>query len=185
MGAIFGMMFALGLYLAYLRQIDAAAAFYGCLAVGLGAAVGGAGGLVAGRPVDATYWAALCAALGYVATAGEATEGIAFHFAWANVGAAAGTGAHLVGRHRPVLSVCAAGAAAGLAMLAYLWISHQSVLAEQFDAICAPIVGALIGVLIVILQYLEADRRLPRYTIATWLLCAVLVGNLAVDWILY
>ena len=65
-------------------------------------------------------------------------------------------------------------------MGAYLWIVHGTVFANRFDAVCAPVVGVLIGVLIQILQVVEADRRLPRYTIATWLLCAVLVGNLAV-----
>jgi hypothetical protein len=179
LGGVFGMFFALGLYLAYLRQIDAAAALYGCLAILMGLAVGGAIGLAAGHLVDAVYWASLCAALGYVATAGEPID---FCMAWAGVGTAAGAGANLVDYRRPFLRVFIAGLGAALVMGGYLWIVHGTVLASRFDAICAPIVGALIGVLIEVLQYVEADRRLPRYTIATWLLCAVLAGNLAVEW---
>jgi hypothetical protein len=180
LGAIFGTIFALGLYFAYLRQIDAAAVLYGCLAILMGLAVGSASGLATGHFVDGAYWASLCSALGYVATAGETTLGTEFRLAWAGVGTAAGAGANLVGRNRPFLRVFFAGLGAALVMGAYLGIVHGTVFANRFDAVCAPIVGALIGVLIEILQFVEADRRLPRYTIATWLLCAVLAGNLAV-----
>lgn len=181
LGAIFGMFFALALYFAYLRQIDSAAVLYGCVAVAMGLVVGGASGWVAGHLVDAAYWAALCAALGYIATAGESSLGTAFHLAWAGVGTAAGAGSNLVGRHRFFLRVLLAGLGGALAMGIYLCLIQGTTAENLFDAICAPVVGVLIGVLIQILQWLEADRRLPRYTIATWLLCAVMVGNLAVE----
>ncbi len=99
LSALFGMVFALALYFAYLRQIDATAVLFGCVA---------------------------------------------------------------------------------LAMGIYFCHLHGVTAENLFDVICAPLVGALIGVLIQILQWLEADRRLPRYTIASWLLCALMVGNWAV-----
>ena len=180
LGAIFGMFFALALYLAYLRQIDTAAVVYGCLAILMGLVVGGASGLAVGRLVDAAYWASLCSALGYVATVAEPTLSTGFSVVWAAVGTVVGAGVHLVDRSRPILRVLIAGSGAALVMGAYLWIVCGTVFAASFDAICAPIVGVLVAVLIEIVQYVEADRRLPRYTIATWLLCAVLAGNLAV-----
>ena len=108
---MFGMIFALALYLAYLRQIDTDAVVYGCLAIVMGVVVGGASGLAVGRLVDAAYWASLCSALGYLATAAEPTFDTEFRLAWAAVGTAAGAGANLVDRERPPsLSRICAGA---------------------------------------------------------------------------
>ena len=176
LGTVLGMFFALGLYLAYLRQYEAEAVIYGCLAVLMGLAVGGASGFAAGHLADAAYWASLCAALGYVATVGEPNLGVEFRLAWSAVGAVAGAGTNLVPRKRPWLPHVRRGTGGNTRHGSLRPGFPRSALADPFDLMCAPIVGVLIAVLIEILQYVEADRRLPRYTIATWLLCAVLAA---------
>lgn len=55
LGTLFGLLFALGLYLAYLRRIDTAAVVYGCVAIGLGLLAGGMAGLIGRRVAEATY----------------------------------------------------------------------------------------------------------------------------------
>jgi hypothetical protein len=180
LATIFGLLFAMGLYLAYLRRIDSAAVLYGCVAIGMGLVLGSVAGLISRRLADAAYWGALCAALGYVATVDERAFDVGFRLAWAAVGAAAGAGSHLLRGRRPAWQLLCAGLGSALAMAIYLVTVDGTLLTNLFDAVTAPIVGSLIAVLILIMQYLEADRRLPRFTIATWLLCAVLAGNLAV-----
>jgi hypothetical protein len=180
LSAVFGMMFALGLYLAYLRRYDSAAVLYGCVAIGMGLVLGGVAGLVGRRLTDAVYWAALCAALGYIATVDERAWDVGFRLAWAAVGAMAGACSNLFHKRRLIWPLLGAGAGSALAMAIYLLIADGTLLVNLFDAVCAPIVGFLIGVLILIMDYLEAKRRLPRFTVASWLLCAVLAGNLAV-----
>lgn len=49
LGSLFGMFFALGLYLAYLRRVDPQEVLHGCLALLLGLAVGALGGLIGRR----------------------------------------------------------------------------------------------------------------------------------------
>ncbi len=181
LGTLFGLLFALGLYLAYLRRIDTAAVLYGCVAIGLGLLLGGMAGLIGRRVAEAAYWGALCAALGYIATVDERAWDVGFRMAWAGVGAMAGAGYHLFRQRRPVWQLFAAGLGSALAMATFLLWVDGTLLLNLFDAICAPLVGFLIGVLILVMDYLEFRRRLPRFTVAAWLLCAVLAGNLAVS----
>jgi hypothetical protein len=70
------------------------------------------------------------------------------------------------------------GLAGGLVMGPYVLLAANAPREKAFDAACAPVIGALVGLLIAIVQFVEGDHRLPRYTLGTWLLCAVLVGNL-------
>jgi uncharacterized membrane protein YciS (DUF1049 family) len=181
LSTLFSLLFALGLYLAYLRRHDTAVVLYGCLAIGMGLVIGGAAGCVGRRLADAMYWAALSAALGYIATVDERAWDVGFRLAWAAVGAMAGAGGNLFRDRRPVWSLLCAGVGSALAMATYLLIADGTLRVNLFDAICAPIIGFLIGVLILIMDYLEATRRLPRFSVASWLLCAVLAGNLAVS----
>ncbi len=178
--AALGTFFALGLYLACVRQYDPQAVLPGSLVVVVGLTVGAVSGWAVGRAVDAAYWASLCAALGFLATTSVPNLPMDFRLAWGGVGAAAGAGANLVARSRPWLRFFFAGLGATLVMGAYLIMAYDSLYGSRFDAFCAPIVGVLVGVLIQIVQFVEADRRLPRYSLATWLICAVLIGNLAV-----
>lgn len=180
LSTVFGLLFALGLYLAYLRRIDTAAVVYGCVAIGMGLLIGGVAGLVGQRWTAAIYWGGLCAALGYIATVDERAWDASFRLAWAAVGAMAGAGSHLLSAQRPLGRLCAAAVGSAVAMLTFLLIVDGTLWVNLFDAVCAPLVGFLIGVLILIMDYLEAKRRLPRFTVAAWLLCAVLAGNLAV-----
>jgi len=180
LSTVFGLLFALGLYLAYLRRIDTAAVVYGCVAIGMGLLIGGVAGLVGRRWTAAIYWGGLCAALGYIATVDERAWDVGFRLAWAAVGAMAGAGSHLFPTGRPSWRLCAAGLGSAGAMITFLLITDGTLWVNLFDAVCAPLVGFLIGLLILIMDYLEANRRLPRFSVAAWLLCAVLAGNLAV-----
>ena len=53
-----------------------------------------------------------------------------------------------------------------------------------FDLATAPMIGALVAVLVQLLLWLEGQSSTPRYVTASWLLLAVIVGNLLVPLVL-
>jgi len=178
LAALFWLLFALGLYFAYLRRFPPAAGLLGCLAIGQGLLTGAIVGLVLRRFVDSLYWSTLCAAFALVSVAGEASFDIVFRLAWCTVGAFSGALCAAVGRQRVIARLTTGAVVGGLVMAGFLLFSLDTTRYGGFDAVCAPVIGALIGLLITIVQRLELESYLPRHTIATWLLCAVLAGNL-------
>jgi hypothetical protein len=73
---------------------------------------------------------------------------------------------------------------AGVTMLLFSTARAGGTVEILFDLACAPFVGALVGLLIEIILWLERKRYAPRYITASWLLCAVIVGNLMVPFVL-
>jgi hypothetical protein len=166
------------MYLAYLRQFSTDVGVLGCVVLLLGLATGALVGLVFRRLVEPMYWSTMCAAFAMVSVAAAPGLSTEFRLSWCMVGAASGGAcAAPAGRH-PVFRVAAGVLVAGLVMGLFVLLIRDRAADNLFDALTAPIIGGLIGVLITIVHGLELDRRLPRYLIATWLLCAVLVGNL-------
>jgi hypothetical protein len=184
LAAIFWILTALGLYLAFLRNEGAQTVLFGAFALLGGALWGLVCGALVRRFVEPMYWATLCAAFAYVSVAREPAFDHTFQFAWATVGAVAGGLAGMPQHSRPLLRMLLGGVAGGLVMGGYVLFASGGPREKMFDALCAPVVGALVGLLIAALRYVEVDRRLPRYTIATWLLCAVLLGNLLSEYLL-
>ena len=50
----------------------------------------------------------------------------------------------------------------------------------RFDLFCAPIVGAFVGLQIELVLWVERGSSIARYMTASWLLLAVIAGNLLV-----
>ena len=177
--------FVVALALGYLRQFNApallpSAAIVMTTAVLVGALIG----WPLGRIGDAAYWAVVIAAAAFLSVAGDLAAPVMFRYAWSSVGIMAGAACGAVApRHlyRRVFFGALAGGT-GMAVCSMAMPLHD--LERLFDLICAPIVGGLVAVLIELILWLERRHDSPRYITACWLLCAVIVGNLLVPWVL-
>ena len=74
---------------------------------------------------------------------------------------------------------------AGATMLVFSTTLTAGTAEILFDLACAPVIGALVGLLIEIILWLERNRYAQRYITASWLLCAVIIGNLLVPLVLH
>lgn len=177
--------FAVALALGYLRQVASPNMFAtGAVVMATAVVVGGLFGLAVGRIGDSTYWSVVIAAAAFLSVAGDPAAPAMFRFAWSAVGIMAGAVCGAVAPRRlwrrVFLGTIAGGAGMGVCSLAMPVHDLEWV----FDLICAPIVGGLVAVLIELILWLERERYSPRYITASWLLCAVIAGNLLVPWVL-
>lgn len=183
LGAMLGCFVAMGMALAYLRQYDSIQLFWNGLIVLILAVLWGViVGSLTRRRRETTFWSVVISAAGYLSVVGETHYGVGFHFAWSAVGAAAGAAAAAVstGLLRRMALSCLSGTAPMLIYFAFF--SQRG--GEEFDLLAAPVVGALIGLLVEIIMWLERQSQIPRYVTASWLLCAVIIGNLMVPLVL-
>lgn len=183
LGAMLGCFVAMGMALAYLRKFDSVQVFQnGLIALVLAALCGLIVGSLTGRRRETTFWSVLISAAGYISVVGETHYGAGFHFAWSAVGATAGAAAAAVstGLPRRMVLSCLSGSAPMLIYFAFF--SQRAGL--EFDLLAAAVVGALIGLLVEIIMWLERQSRIPRYVTASWLLSAVIIGNLMVPMVL-
>lgn len=173
------------LALGYLRQFNSPTVFASA-AIVLATAV--IVGVLVGWPVkrigDATYWSVMIAAAAFLSVAGESAASAIFPYAWSAVGILAGAVCGAVAPRQLLRRIFFGAIAGGAAMLACSMAMTVHDLEWVFDLICAPIVGGLVAVLIELIFWLERQRYSPRYVTASWLLCAVIVGNLLVPFVL-
>lgn len=182
LGAMLGCFVALGMALAYLQNYNSLEVFQnGVIVTMLAVAWGAIVGIPTGRRRDGIFWALVICTAGYLSVVGETRYGAGFHFAWAGVGAGAGGAAGVIrsGLGRRMLAGCLGGS---LPMAVFVAFSRQG--GFEFDLLTAVIVAALIGVLVELIMWLERGSKIPRYLTASWLLCAVIVGNLLVPLVL-
>ena len=172
---------AIALALGYLRQFQSLALIATGGTVVIAAVFAG---LVIGGPArriaDAMYWAAVVSTAAFLSVAGEAAVPNAFQFAWAFVGVGCGAVGGIFERKRLARRAAWCAIAGGSVMLAFVATSITHDVEALFDLVCAPVVGALVAVLIELILWIEEHHRLPRYITASWLLCAVIAGNLMV-----
>jgi hypothetical protein len=177
-------LLAIGMTLAYLRRLETPAVFLdGTIAVAIAVVVGGVMGWIAGRTGDATYWSVIITTAAFLSVAAERAYGPTFPIAWSAVGTTAGVCCGLIAPGRLFWRMLAGGLIAGATMLVFSAIWATRSVEVYFDLLCAPIVGALVGLLIEIILWLERKSYAPRYITASWLLCAVIIGNLMVPWV--
>lgn len=173
--------FAVALALGYLRQFDSPDVFVsGAIVLATAVLVGGLIGWPVGRIGDSMYWAVVIAAAAFLSVAGELAAPLAFRYAWSSVGMMAGAACGAIAPRQLVRRVMIGAAAGGGAMLVCSTAMPVRDLEWWFDLICAPMVGALVAVLIELIFWLERQSYAPRYITASWLLCAVIVGNMLV-----
>jgi hypothetical protein len=184
LAALLWTTFVIGLALSYLKTLGSAAVFAnGFFVIGIALAIGVAIGACSRRIADATYWSLMIATAAYLSVAADQAYGPVFHFAWSVVGALAGACSGAVPASRGKLRIIAASLAAGGAMLLFapaLRIRQDFV----FDLVTAPVIGALVALLVQLILWLEGKSHTPRYVTASWLLLAVIAGNLLVPVVL-
>lgn len=110
-------------------------------------------------------------AAGYLSVLGEMRYGVGFHFAWSAVGATSGVAAAAVPPGQRIARLVA-GALSGSAPMVIYYAGFSPRVGLEFDLLAATIVGALIGVLVEIIMWLERRSQIPRYVTASWLLSA-------------
>lgn len=173
------------LALGYLRQFNtptlfASAAIVMATAVIVGALIG----WPVGRIGDAAYWAVVIAAAAFLSVAGDLAAPATFRYAWSSVGIMAGAACGAVAPRQLWRRVFFGAVAGGTSMVVCSIAMPVHDLEWMFDLICAPIIGGLIAVLIELILWLERQSYAPRYITASWLLCAVIAGNLLVPLVL-
>ncbi|MDA1050043.1 MAG: hypothetical protein O3C40_06135 [Planctomycetota bacterium] len=177
--------FAVALALGYLRQFDSPTVFASAaIVIATAVIVGGLIGWPVGRTGDATYWAVVIATAAFLSVAGDPAAPASFRYAWSAVGMLAGAACGAVAPRQVLRRAFFGAGAGGAAMLVCSMAMPVHDLESVFDLICAPIIGGLVAVLIELILWLERERYSPRYITASWLLCAVIVGNLLVPWVL-
>jgi hypothetical protein len=183
LGAMLGCFVAVAMALAYLKRFGSIQVFQnGLIVLVLAVLVGIIVGSVIKRRGDVIFWSVIVSTAGYLSVVGETQFGVAFHFAWSAVGAMAGVAAAAIPARRLVVRMSAACLAGSAAMLIYfLLFSQRNGL--EFDLLAAPFVSALVGLLVEMIVWVEQRSEIPRYVTASWLLCAVIIGNLMVPFV--
>ncbi len=175
----------IALALGYLRQIGSPAVI-GSAAGVLAAAVlvGGIVGWMTNRIADSMYWAVIVSTAAFLSVAGDLAAQSSFRYAWAAVGIFAGAACGSIAPQRVGRRILVGAIAGGAAMLLCSLAMPIHDLEWMFDLLCAPIIGALVAVLIELILWLERQSYSPRYITASWLLAAVIVGNMLVPLVL-
>lgn len=184
LGAMLGCFVAIGMALAYLRTYDSVQVFLnGLIVLSYAVLLGVIVGSLVKRRAETIFWSVIISAAGYLSVVGETHFGVGFHFAWSAVGATSGAAAAAVPAGRLVARMAASCLSGSAAMLIYYACFSERV-GLEFDLLAATIVGSLIGLLVEIIMWLERRSQIPRYVTASWLLCAVIIGNLMVPLVL-
>jgi hypothetical protein len=179
--AILWTFLVIGMSLAYLRRFESPQVFLeAAFVLTMATIVGAAIGWCAGRSSDATYWSVVITSAAFLSVAGERANGSMFPIAWSAVGTTAGSCCGLITPSRLLRRMVTGCFVAGATMLAFSAARTSGTVEIFFDLACAPAIGALVGLLIELILWLERKRCAPRYLTASWLLCAVIIGNLLV-----
>ena len=137
-------------------------------------------GMIAGihtkRSVPAGFWSVVIAAAAFFSTVREVRYGIELPLSWTVVGLLVGAFCGAIPYGKPIWRIVI-GAIVGGSTMAGFGAFHTMHPEFTFDLICAPIVGALIGLLIELVEWVESHMKWPRYVTAVWVLSAVIVGN--------
>jgi len=189
LGALLGCFVAIAMALAYLKGFGSVQVFQnGLIVLVLAVLFGGVVGSVIKRRGDAIFWSVMISTAGYLSVVGDKQFGVGFHFAWSAVGAMAGVAAVAIPATtnpagRLVVRMFAASLGGSAAMLIYFTLFSQRN-GLEFDLLAAPFVSGSVGALIEMIVWVEQRSEIPRYVTASWLLCAVIVGNLLVPLVL-
>jgi len=167
-------MVVISVGLAFLRSLNGAYVAPGLFVATGALLLGTPVGMLLGRVTDAQFWAVLGATFAFI----SAVDIVAFHWAWAGTGAAAGAAVGVTAGGRLSRTLLAGGLAATAAFGTYAAVFFSSSPREiLFDLAAAPVIGMAFGLLVEIFFRLEQRTSLPRYVTATVLMVAVCVGN--------
>lgn len=181
--ALFWATFVVGLGLAYLQRLESPDIMIdAAIAIPIALLIGAIIGLVTGNMKDALFWSTLVAAFAYISTASDPVYGSYHRFAWTVVGGITGGLAATVGIGKAWLNglSCAIAAISAMGIYYYLQSQFGSGVDAQIDLWISPFIGVCVSAFVGIILWLESKQKMPRYVTATWLMVAVIAGNLAV-----
>ena len=184
--ALFWGTFLVGLAVAYLQRLessdggDSLEILVGAIvAILIGLAVGAIIGKLTGKLGDAVFWSTLIAAFGYISTASDPIYVPYHRLAWAGVGAVSGAIASTMFLDKWWIRGLASAVGAGLVMILYYVLSdgNRGSTDLTFDLNTTPIIGFAVAGFVTAVMWLESKKSMPRYITATWLMVAVILGN--------
>lgn len=168
----------IGLGVSYLQQQDHPLVLEGGLAaIAIGLVVGVIIGLPMGKLQDGVFWATLIAAFAYISVAKDPHFDFAHRLAWATMGAACGAVGSTVMPNRIWINALLCACFAELVFLIYFVVSGVNSFDFKVDLIGAPVIGIAVAFFLRAIMWLESKQKMPRYVTATWLMVAVIIGN--------
>ena len=186
--AMFWGTFLAGMVMAYLNRLnlpgysdDSATVIIGAaISVLIGLSFGFLIGKVTKRMSDAFFWSTLIAAFGYISTVSDPLYSFHHSLAWAGVGAISGGIAATAFLDRWYLRGLACAVGAGVVMMFYYIISggENGSTDLAFDLNASPLIGLAVAGFVYVVMWLESKQKMPRYVTATWLMVAVILGNI-------
>jgi hypothetical protein len=184
MAALLWTTAAIAMALAYLRWYGAEACVAGFEIAGVSLLIGLAIGKASGQVMAGIFWSVVGAMFGFLSAAGAPLVDPALRYAWALVGCAAAAAVAVAWPQKLLRSLAIGAAAGGLAMLAAVAIALASGIVPlgadvRFDALCAPLAGAWMGLAVFAVEWAERRTPTPRYVAGAGLILAVIAGNVA------
>lgn len=185
--AMFWGTFLVGMVMAYLDRLNRPDSSADSATVVLGAGISVLLGLVIGfligkltkKMTDALFWSTLIAAFGYISTVSDPLYSFHHSLAWAGVGAVSGGLAATAFLEKWYLRGLACAVGAGVVMVFYYIISggEKGSTDLAFDLNASPLIGFAVAGFVYVVMWLESKQKMPRYVTATWLMVAVILGN--------
>jgi hypothetical protein len=167
----------LALLFGYLRPYGAGAVATCGLVVLIAALVGGLGGAVAGKNLDPMFWSVIGAVFAYLAVVGFALYHWSSQYVWPLVGMVAGTTVGAIGQGRPVRRMAFGSLAATAVFAIYMLLLFGLNPDLGYELLCAALGGALLGLLVEIVERFERTTSIPRYLLAVGFVVAAILGH--------
>lgn len=181
--AIFWVTFMIALSITYLQRSSSSPNLLieGVVAVAIGIAVGAIIGAFTKQLTNTIIWSTLIAAFGFICVSADSHFTTPLRITWATVGAFSGSVGASVFPNRFPLNAIASAVAAAIVMCIYLFlIVGKATSIQMVDAVAAPIIGFLVGTLIQLLGWMEEQKKISRYFMATLMMVMIIIGSLFV-----
>ena len=143
----------------------------------MGDMVGALIGWPSGNLRNTIFWSTLIAAFAYMSTSKDPHYDVWHRLAWGAVGATCGAVACSLLVERVLINTILCGLFAELVMLLFAWLASINTTDMRFDILAAPVIGIAVAFFVRVLMWLESKHAMPRYITATWLMVAVILGN--------
>ncbi len=147
------------------------------LIVLVAALVGGLAGACAGRVADTLFWSVIGAVFGYLVVVGFYRYHWSAQYAWPLVGMVAGIAVGALGSGRPVRRAAIGLAAATGVFATYALAMFGFAAHVGYEALCAALGGALMGLVADVAERFERRTSIPRHVAATALVIAAILGH--------
>ena len=177
LATVFWATFIFALTLNFLQRHQSPEILLGAAAsVGIGAVVGATIGALMGDTVPTMIWSILIAAFGYICVTIDPLFEMSMLMAWATTGAFIGAVASSCCQRSPLLGAILTGIVGGVVMATYLLATGMWTFETVVDCGTAPVIGVIVSLMIRLLKWLEQEKGISSYVVATALMIMIVVG---------